>query len=405
MNILFVSIAAPPKSGAESLQVGKYLHHLSKKSKVTLVTSPAPNVGWKKKDESQSYLLQGVDKIIEINTLSSLGKWRGFAARKLFKRCLNKPDADFLFHWRVNSILKDLSPKPDVIYSRSTPFSSAILANKLKQDLHRPWVMHLSDPWTDSPYGNYKNAYGIEAEKKCFENADMISFTTEETLSFYSEKFPAYKSKFFVCPNVFDSAELVKEQMVFNNQKLILMHSGNLYAKRTIEPLIKSLESLSESEKNSIEVVLAGHLDDYNNQLIESSALKCVHRIGFVSASESYELQRKADILVSIDKPLEEPIDKVFLPSKIQDYIAARKYILAFTGLNSASYNTVHGRYGICFEHDKPDEAAGFLRNAIKAFDQKNKYFFYIEGPDNKFEATHNANMLIERFEQLCSSK
>src|SRR5690606_19230405 len=102
----------------------------------------------------------------------------------IFKRWLNKPDTDFLFHWEGKIILKKISSKPNIIYSRSTPFSSAILGIKLKQKLSVPWVMHLSDPWSDSPYGNYKNTYNIKAERQCFESADLISFTTAETLSF-----------------------------------------------------------------------------------------------------------------------------------------------------------------------------------------------------------------------------
>lgn len=405
MNILFVSIAAPPKSGAESLQVGKYLHHLTKKAAITLVTTPVLDTGWKKKDESQFYALEGIKEIIEINTISSFGRWSSFVSKKLFNRWLNKPDTDFLFHWKKEAVLKRMSSKPDVIYSRSTPFSSAILANKLKQKLSVPWVMHLSDPWTDSPYGSYKNSYNVEAEKECFGRADLISFTTTECLSFYSEKYPGHRSKFFVCPNVFDQTDLAHEQFFFQHEKLILMHSGNLYGKRTIEPLIRSLEKLSEVERDNIEVVLAGHLDDNNNQLIADSALKCISKLGSVSASESYELQRKADILISIDKPLEQSVDKVFLPSKIQDYLAARKYLLAFTGHGSATHNTVHDKYGVCFDHDKPEYTADFLRKAINAFNQRNNNFFHIAEPDVRFEAGYNAGLLFERLKTLSHLK
>jgi glycosyltransferase involved in cell wall biosynthesis len=401
MNIHFVSICAPPKSGAESLQVAKYLKYLSKESNITLVTTTAMAKGWEKKETSQLRFLSNIHKVIELESLTSFNKWQSFISRKFLKIWTKRPDTDFLFHWQAKRILRELDSWPDIIYSRSVPFSSAILALKLKAKLNKPWVMHISDPWSDSPYGNYNNNYNREAEKKCFAVADLISFTTTETLSYYSQKYPEFQKKFIVTPNVYDKADVVENATLFTNAKLTCLHSGNLYGQRTIKPVIDALKESNRSTLDNLEVLLVGNIDDYNKNLIDQSGISCIKYLGAVSADESYKLQRKSDILLSIDKPVEKEIDKILLPSKIQDYIAARKFILAITGEGSATYNTIHKRYGLCFKHHMNKAIATFINDAVKAYQSRDSEFFSIVKPGTMFEAELNAYCLILHFRNL----
>jgi len=383
------------------LQAAKYLKYLSEKANITLLTTPVSNVGWKKKDESHLISLKNISESITLPSINSLGRWGAFIGKKIFKPWMDKPDADFLFHWKAKRVFARLRVRPDLIYSRSTPFSSAVLGLKLKAKLNVPWVMHMSDPWTDSPYGTYKSKYNKSAESKCFSKADLISFTTCETQAIYSLKYPECKQKFFVSPNVFDKEEITQQPKVFAKAKLVLLHSGNLYKQRNIEPVLRGLQLLNKDELDGIEVQLAGNMDEYNVEMIRQSSLDCVKMLGSVSAAESYALQQDADVLISIDKPLEQEFDKVFLPSKIQDYIAARKVILSITGPGSATYHTVQNRFGYCFDHGKPNELAGFLRRAVQAYYAGDRNFFIREKPDDEFEASRNASLLLERFRHL----
>jgi glycosyltransferase involved in cell wall biosynthesis len=404
MNILFISVSAPPKSGAESLQAAKYLRHLSANANITLVTTHTASGGWKKKDDSQVQFLQNISQLIELPSINNFNGLKGFVARKIFKRWLRRPDTDFLFHWQANKVTAGLNTMPDIIYSRSTPFSSALLALKLKNKLNKAWVMHLSDPWSDSPYGNYNNEYNRIAEEKCFAAADLISFTTPETQDYYSEKYPHLQKKFFIAPNVFEKEEINDTPELFVNAKLTFLHSGNLYKQRNLKCLLDPLQKLEKNELKAIEIQLAGHLDEYNLDLIKESGLNCIKILGPLTAAHSYLCQRKADILISIDKPREQKIDEVFLPSKIQDYVAARKIILAITSTGSATHRVVQDHFGYCFEPgDK--KITSFLQNAIRAYKNKDEEFFRVKERGEEFEATRNAANVAERFKEAISGE
>ena len=116
-------------------------------------------------------------------------------------------------------------------------------------------------------------------------------------------------------------------------------------------PIVNSLKLLENDRQELLDVRLMGNLDDHNRKMMRDSGLTCLNHDGFVSPDESYRRQRNADILISIDHVSESELDKVYLPSKIQDYMAARRFILAITSKGSAVHNVVGSKYGVCFDH------------------------------------------------------
>lgn len=406
MNILFVSIAAPPVvTGAECLQVGKFLKHLAAKNPLTLITVSVPGKNhWQQKDQSQNSLLKDVDQIIKLTTISTLGKYSGLIPRKLFKNQFTKPDTDFLFHRQSKSAVNRLKSVPDVIYSRSAPFSSAVMGLKIKKLLNKPWVMHLSDPWVDSTF-NEKNEYSVEMESECFKLADKISFTTPETESFYKNKYPQYIPKYFVCPNVYEKSEISDDIEIFTGEKIKLLFSGHIYGRRSIAPMIESLKLLDKEKTKLLDIGFVGNVDENNLEILASSGLKCVTYDGFVNPSESYARQRESDILISLDQPVKNEVDKVYMPSKIQDYMAARKFILAITANDSATHNAIDQKYGLCFEHSDLQGLLKFWNELIDAFINKRYEFLKLAPLNERFEAVANAEKLQSVFENLVSNR
>lgn len=402
MNLLFVSIAAPPViTGAECLQVGKYLKNLTRNNSITLLTVSNPGKDhWQQKDETHNRLLEGVERIIKLKTITTLGKYSGYIPRKLFKYQFTKPDTDFLFHKQSRFAVNLLKEEPDIIYSRSAPFSSAIMGLKIKKILNKPWVMHLSDPWADSTFEN-QNLYSVKMEKECFDCADKISFTTPETEDFYRHKYPEHIGKYFVCPNVYEVSEISSDRIVFKNEKIKIVHSGHIYGRRSIAPLIESLKLVDKEKQNLIDIRFFGTLDETNLNILKTSGLNCITYEGFVKPAESYIQQREADILISLDQPYRNEVDKVYMPSKIQDYMAAGKFILAITKNKSATFNVIQNEYGKCFEHSNVSGLATFWNNLTRAFIENDQTFLQISQLNNRFEAAHNAEKLQSVFEEL----
>lgn len=402
MNIIFVSIAAPPVvTGAECLQVGKYIKYLSDQHSIHLITTRLPSDNhWQVKDGSQAFLLSKLNQKTGLPTLTTLGKYAGFLPRLILRGYASKPDSDFLFHHQARIASYFIKVSPDIIYSRSAPFSSAVMGLKLKKILKKPWVMHLSDPWADSAFKK-ANSYIKNMEARCFENADKISFTSPETLSFYKKKYPKFSDKYFVSPNVFDAAEIAEDKDSFTGDKIKLLYSGEIYGRRSINPIIETLALLDREQQNLLDVRFVGNLDQKSISKIVSANLDCVKYEGFISPAASYLRQRESDILISVGLPMENDVDGVYLPSKIQDYMAARRFILALTGKNSATYNVVEGKYGICFDYNEKDKLLSFWKKLIDAFQNGDHSFLKLEPLDQTFEAEHNVKKLIRIFSEL----
>jgi len=315
MNVLVVSISAPPKSGPESIQVHKYLKYLAQKVSIKVVTTKIENKGWNSIDES---IIPSKDiEFLRIQLYKSYFLQRVF--QKLTKH--NYPDNFSKFHNKAPKIKNALSSKPDIIYSRAMPHSSSILALKLKKTFNVPWIIHLSDPWIGNPYKKYSAKelkYSIQQEKECFKFADKISLTSQITIDYYLNRYPEYKDKFILFPNVYDDQDISKKQPINFNGKFKLSHTGNFYGKRNPKLLLEVLLKLNDKKLlDNVEITLAGHLDDNSINLIKNANLSQLKYVGYVSNSESIEIQNESDVLLVINKTFETIVDNCFLPSKV----------------------------------------------------------------------------------------
>ena len=203
--VLFVSIAFPPKSDSEGLQVAKYLKYLSKDQDLCIdVITSRDKTLFMSIDENLRKYSSGCRQIIKIPFFEN--KYLNFIQRKINLSKLNYPDSKHRFHKNWEKAINQISNKPDVIYSRSFPLSSAIMALNIQRELQVPWVLHLSDPWTMNPIHKLGDAkeWNENMERKCFQNATVISFTSKATVDNYSIKYPEYSSKMIISSNVFE---------------------------------------------------------------------------------------------------------------------------------------------------------------------------------------------------------
>ena len=243
MHILIIAPSAPPKNSAEAIQIGRYLAELDRHHKITLITTPVEK-GWVTEDTS----LRLQCKNIEVITISL--PYHRFSKRFLTVRwlqCLYVPDGDFWLQWKVGEVIRRLKNRPDVIYSRSFPLSSAMLAWDLKVRLGVSWIMHLSDPWVDSPYRELASACknrDQSYESNCFSAADAISVTTDGLAQHYRAKFSARASDIFVSPNVMPN-ESRKSVAQKGDGKLKIVYTGAFYRWRRPTDILKAMNLIA----------------------------------------------------------------------------------------------------------------------------------------------------------------
>lgn len=398
-NILFVSIAFPPKNDPECLQTAKYFKYMADVPEwnIDVVTSKHPTLFMPVDPKLEKYA-KGERQKVEIPIYEN--KYLNYLIRKVNANFLLQPDSKYTFKWGYKKVIKTLREKPDVIYSRSFPMSSTYLAARLVEHYQVPWILHLSDPWIGSPIHklppHLMTKLG-EQETQFFSKATYICLTSKKTQEFYQERYPQFKDKFLVFPNVFDPSDITTTPYEFKD-KLRFVYTGGLAAERSPKYLFEAIQKIQEKDApllKNVEFVFAGQFDRQNAGLFDAYQLDCVKNKGLLSYPDALKLQQSADVLMVIDTPLKSPKDAMFFPSKLLDYFIAKRRILALTDKGSTSFEVVDGKYGRCFEHQDIDGIAQAIEATIQAWNHQKKDHFFSKEVDETFSAMFNVQRLV----------
>jgi glycosyltransferase involved in cell wall biosynthesis len=410
-NILFVSIAFPPKSDAEGLQVAKYLKYLVREGaphfNVDAVTSALPtlNIPY---DASLEALGSIVRQTVEVPIYEN--RYSNFLLRKVMPWTAAIPDPKFSFHLQAGKVLRLLKVKPDLIYSRSFPLSSALMALKLKRKYNVPWVMHLSDLWVDCPerrYGGLAKVLQEKYERTCFESADVICVTSEKTRAFYLNKYRELAPRIEYFPNVFDLEDRLgsfeTEARGRSDSKFRIVHTGSLVGQRSPGPFLKALTQLGADIQDRLEVIFVGPVDMANMAELRKWKLPYLSVRGPVEYKESLQIQRSADLLLLIDLPVPEPDLRVYFPSKMLDYILSGRPILALTDEGSEIRGVANAHnVGTCIDrHDTP-ALVKFLTEAARTDASENRP---LSKAHEVYSAQYNAQRLVQLFRELIAGE
>jgi glycosyltransferase involved in cell wall biosynthesis len=405
-RLLYVSIAFPPKNDPECLQTAKYFHYLQQLAnlEIDVVSSALPTL-FMPYDKNLEKFNTGFKYKIDVKIKEN--KYINYLRRKLFPAYFEKPDSKKSFHLSWRNTVEKIKEKPDIIYSRSFPLSSTVLALRLKEHYNVPWVLHLSDPWAFCPITKYKSREELEyhrnLERYCFEKADFVCLTSYKTIELYKNIYPDISTKFLYFPNVFNPADCVKNEFEFGT-KIKIVYTGGLVEKRSVSYLIDALKILKEKAPEILEhfeFVFAGALDSYNKSFFEKSAFGNLKHLGLLPYNEALDLQRSADILLVIDNPIDNPDDAVFFPSKLLDYMLMQRNILAITTIGGTSDDLLKSIGAISVSHSDENGLVSALMDIHQAHSEKDKSFFFRDNIDERFSAEYNAKRLVQTFESL----
>jgi glycosyltransferase involved in cell wall biosynthesis len=402
LNVFIVSVNAPPNMGAESLQVGMHLKYLAPQINGYLITKAPETRGWNKADPNLLEYTKALVARIEVTSAQSKASE---ALRRKLKLGKKFPGANPLFADQEKAVIKAAQVAPDLIYSRNQPPSSALLALKLAKHYGVPWVMHLSDPWSTNV--NFEASHREKhraAERDCVENAAVVTVTTDQTKQLFSQLYPEMKGKFVVMPNVYDPATAKKLAPDFSQNKLQLVHCGNLYGIANAKPLFDALSMIRTKQPellNELEVTFAGNMTEENVRLFNAFKHRNVNYIGRLPFAAALKLQEKAHMLMFIDRPLKSFNEGVHMHSKVQISMSMGKPMLGIGKKSCQTCVFVQDHYGKCFDFDETEMLNDYLIQAINAFRNKDATFFATDEIDEFYAADQNANRLVKIFNEL----
>lgn len=411
LNVLLVSISSPPKSDPESIQVGRYIKYLVKNDcSIDLITSKNPTL-YMETDPALVEYSKGLSNTHEIKLLEN--RYLNYLIRAVNPSWLQYPDPKWSFFLRKYTP----TPKPDIIYSRSYPLSSTLLALKIKKQWPDiPWVLHLSDPWSvsykgPSPATNFNEKprrWNNKKEKECFSMASKISLTSDKTVKLYQSVYPEFKNKFIITPNVFDDENLNNCELKMEGN-LNIVYTGGFGEKRHPDFFLKGIQSfleIAEDAKKNVNFIFTGPMTRPNQYKFESfSHLDQVKHFGVVSYDQMLKLQREAHILVNIDSNITDSQHSVFFPSKLLEYFAAKRRILAIGTKHSVTHDIVTQSHGDFIEIDDDQGLRETLILYWEKFRNRDKEFFSSNQEINQYGAQYNAMKLKEEFDQVISQE
>jgi hypothetical protein len=232
--------------------------------------------------------------------------------------------------------------KPALIYSRSHPPASHLVAIELVRGPFAgvPWIAHFTEPWSLHPY--YRSPITRRAlrlrEQDVMAAATQLVFGTEALRDAMTASAADLLAKSHVVrsPAEWPHAETSPSPLQAQPGSRVLAHVGSLHAARSPLPLFEGLAELQRTDsalQPRLEAWLVGSYDQTHAGLAEQLGVaECVRRSAPLPYAQSLAVMRSADVLLVLDTPAK---DNVFLPTKLTDYLAARKPILALTSPGS----------------------------------------------------------------------
>lgn len=334
-----ISYEAPPRLSAESILTAKTLkalYELSEPPPVIdlLCASPGDEVP---ADQALDELLP---KNIRVDRTDPIPKGRTSLLRRIIGGKGGWQDETVA---RAAALFPAEHKKPALIYSRSHPPASHLAALELVEGHLKgvPWVAHFSDPWSQHAY--YKSPVTRAAlaryEARVFAAATYLVFVSETLRDTMLHKAaPEIKAKAHVFPHQFDPALYGKAPLphIFeaartDSSERVIAHVGDLYGLRTPESLFLAYAQL-QNGKPQLKLPalwLIGRLDpEFAGIEVRENIAQHVKHFTPIPYLESLNVMAAADVLLTVEAPLKKSI---FFPSKLVDYLGARKPMLAIT--------------------------------------------------------------------------
>ncbi|MCF2524440.1 hypothetical protein [Bradyrhizobium sp. G127] len=334
MKILAISYCLPPMAYPQAVQIGRLLSY--SKMQVCAV-SGGNNVD-----------VSGFGAHVEHHVVP-LNEKRGFLERIATRAVPFYGTVPDVYRGWVDAAYKQVealianSGKPDLVATFGEPMSDHLLGLRLKKTFNMPWLAHFSDPWSDNPFRRLQvlsKPVNCALESRVLKQADVVVFTSSETVDLVFKKYDAaLRRKAFLLSHAYDPTTYGVQPNGSPSGPIMMRYIGNFYGHRTPKPLIAALAELQRNEPHTLHDVRVELVGGIPPRMMLSPEWKLLPpgllvARGSVSYVESLCLMKTSDILLTIDAPADL---SVFFPSKLADYIGARRRLVGIVPPGTAA--------------------------------------------------------------------
>jgi len=227
----------------------------------------------------------------------------------------------------------------DAIISRSYPWQAHIPAYWVASELGIPWVANLNDPWNlgafiPDPASRAGWELGWNARRwrhRVFSRADILTFPCERLRDFSLRDGPRRKNV-HVIPHI----SATSSRDVAAARDFVVLHAGKLGAQEVtgrrpdaiVDGLTRFFQQRVDARSRTRLMFVGGEDPVTRDHVARQGLTDVVTWVGHVSYEESLEYIARASVCLLVEADIKEGI---FLPSKLCDYVAARKPVLALS--------------------------------------------------------------------------
>src|SRR6266403_2048236 len=229
----------------------------------------------------------------------------------------------------------------DVVYSRSLPMFAHIAGYWCAKSLEVPWIAGINDPWdwhlfpvkvaNRVPIPLAVSTFWMKRTIRC---ADLVIYPNSR-LHAYHERLSGINHDSLIIPHVgIASNEAIQADAP--SKTFTMVHAGKVGSSeatgRSAAPLLRGLRLFVEDFPEAAEItrlIFVGPSDQAIESLVSELQLTAnVRSVGRVTYQESLKFIRGAAVCVLVEAQMQEGI---FLPSKLVDYVSAKKPVLALS--------------------------------------------------------------------------
>jgi glycosyltransferase involved in cell wall biosynthesis len=402
MRILVISLSFPPVADAEAYCSGKFVQALIDSGHETRVIFSSdvhrpPRV-------DQSSMWDSIKRVsFDMPLRSSIPRWKSLWLALMYQTT-SWP------RWTRSIVLKarELHSEAafDLVISRSLPPEGHLAGSWVASDLGLPWVAIVNDPWDFSPlipeetrpHWRTTLVYRIWW-RRMLSKADRICFPCER-LRNYCLRGSHRDDGVVVLPHI---GAVSKSQN--QDDGFLIVHSGRLggneFSRRSAAGLLHGLKELFRVRPAAISrtrLVFVGPEDPQTVQLATSLGLaESVCCTGLVSYEKSLGYIAQASLCVLVERDLEEG---VFFPSKLGDYISARKPVLALSPAVGCVADLATER-GV--QRVGPSDTPAIAAALVEMFDAFVEHRLESYAPSDLLVSRHEGNRVIGEFLNVVS--
>jgi glycosyltransferase involved in cell wall biosynthesis len=402
IRVLFLSYFFPPTGGAPAQRSMKFARYLPDEGYLpVVVTGPGTSQDeWSPRDAS---LLREVPATVAIHRVQTAIPPQ---KNKMLRRAqrwlgLRSPFSDWWIHSAIRLGEKALTSEgAKLIYASMSPFESADVAAYLSRKHSIPWVADLRDPWAIDEIQVFPSLLhkkiALRKMHELLSTASIIIMNTQEASDCLKRTFPDFRRKRIVTiTNGFDPEDLSGNNVAKTNGKFTIVHAGSFLTdpglllrrrRRLYEGLGGALPgidiatrshlilfeaahrwcSMDPSVKEDLQIVFAGNAPQTDSPSQEENSVRSLtHFAGYLPRNKSLAMVRAANLLFLAMHNLPEGQRSTTAPSKMYEYMASGRPILAAVPDGDAKdFLMQSGTAFVC----RPDDREGMIEVLSKVY-------------------------------------